>query len=272
MANESPLSDIRFLTVAEVATVMRISKMTVYRLIESGELEAIRVGRSFRIPEQAVSYYLVEPMAVGEAPVIQRFSARSSPRMVDRPGAAGMAGFRRTARRDELHVYIYIDTDDDEKIGKIEALTDELVDLLGFDGPLDSRSERGSWIRKSTARIKDGLTSSDVRVRIANLEQMAALYAVDDKQAQVDSKFADVLFRLIDSLKDVPSGCIRAGSTLLVKYEVNGRSIIQSRKLTASETRALEKYPEMQNDPVTLMGALALAVGRLEEESKVEST
>jgi excisionase family DNA binding protein len=44
--------------VAEVATIMRVSKMTVYRLVHSGELEAIRVGRSFRVPEQAVNQYL----------------------------------------------------------------------------------------------------------------------------------------------------------------------------------------------------------------------
>ena len=58
MAGEPPLSDVRFLTVAEVATIMRVSKMTVYRLVHSGELEAIRVGRSFRVPEQAVNQYL----------------------------------------------------------------------------------------------------------------------------------------------------------------------------------------------------------------------
>jgi excisionase family DNA binding protein len=59
-ASETPLSDVRFLTVAEVATIMRVSKMTVYRLVHSGELEAIRVGRSFRVPEQAVNQYLRE--------------------------------------------------------------------------------------------------------------------------------------------------------------------------------------------------------------------
>jgi len=57
-ASEPPLSDVRFLTVAEVALIMRVSKMTVYRLVHSGELEAIRVGRSFRVPEQAVNQYL----------------------------------------------------------------------------------------------------------------------------------------------------------------------------------------------------------------------
>lgn len=49
------LSQMRFLTVGEVAQMMRVSTMTVYRLVHSGELPAVRFGRSFRIPESAVS-------------------------------------------------------------------------------------------------------------------------------------------------------------------------------------------------------------------------
>ena len=56
MAGE--FKDVRFLTVAEVATIMRVSKMTVYRLVHGGELPAVRVGRSVRVPEQAVHDYL----------------------------------------------------------------------------------------------------------------------------------------------------------------------------------------------------------------------
>jgi excisionase family DNA binding protein len=48
------LTDVRFLTVAEVADMMRVSKMTVYRMVHSGELPAIRFGRSFRVPDSAV--------------------------------------------------------------------------------------------------------------------------------------------------------------------------------------------------------------------------
>lgn len=49
---------VQFLTVAEVASLMRVSKMTVYRLVHSGELPALRVGKSFRVPEKAVHDYL----------------------------------------------------------------------------------------------------------------------------------------------------------------------------------------------------------------------
>ena len=52
------VSEVKFLTVAEVASTMRVSKMTVYRLVHSGALEAVRVGRSFRVPERAVQDYL----------------------------------------------------------------------------------------------------------------------------------------------------------------------------------------------------------------------
>ena len=52
------ISEVRFLTVAEVASVMRVSKMKVYRLVHAGDLTAVRVGRSFRVPEDAVNEYL----------------------------------------------------------------------------------------------------------------------------------------------------------------------------------------------------------------------
>ncbi len=58
MSTDRPFGDVSFLTVAEVATIMRVSKMTVYRMVHSGELPAARVGRSFRVPESAVQDYL----------------------------------------------------------------------------------------------------------------------------------------------------------------------------------------------------------------------
>lgn len=58
LASVDGLSQVKFLTVAEVATIMRVSKMSVYRLIHAGDLEAARFGRSFRVPEKAVDDYL----------------------------------------------------------------------------------------------------------------------------------------------------------------------------------------------------------------------
>ena len=60
MAENPPgdMSEAHFLTIAEVAAKMRVSKMTVYRLVHGGELPAVRVGRSFRVREEDANDYL----------------------------------------------------------------------------------------------------------------------------------------------------------------------------------------------------------------------
>lgn len=50
----------RFLTVTEVADVLRVSNMTVYRLINAGQLPAVRVGKSYRLREDDVDKYLAD--------------------------------------------------------------------------------------------------------------------------------------------------------------------------------------------------------------------
>jgi excisionase family DNA binding protein len=52
------ITSTRYLTVREVASTLRVSNMTVYRLINSGDLRAVRVGKSFRLREDDVNGYL----------------------------------------------------------------------------------------------------------------------------------------------------------------------------------------------------------------------
>ena len=58
MADSGPLGGDRLLTVAEVAEHMRVSNMTVYRLIKGGTLPALRVGKNYRIRARDLASYL----------------------------------------------------------------------------------------------------------------------------------------------------------------------------------------------------------------------
>jgi excisionase family DNA binding protein len=58
MAEAQPFVTGALLTVAEVAGGMRVSNMTVYRLIKSGELPAVRVGKGYRIRESELQRFL----------------------------------------------------------------------------------------------------------------------------------------------------------------------------------------------------------------------
>ncbi len=56
------------LTAADVADELRVSTMTVYRLVRRGHLPAVRVGRNYRIRRRDLTAYLegqtVEPISV----------------------------------------------------------------------------------------------------------------------------------------------------------------------------------------------------------------
>jgi excisionase family DNA binding protein len=53
-----PFTEARLLTVNEVAGLLRVSRMTVYRMIKEGEMPAVRVGRGYRLREDDVDTYL----------------------------------------------------------------------------------------------------------------------------------------------------------------------------------------------------------------------
>ena len=55
---QSPQAKPIFVTVGEVARHLRVSNMTVYRLISAGDLPAVRVGKSYRLREDDVDAYL----------------------------------------------------------------------------------------------------------------------------------------------------------------------------------------------------------------------
>jgi excisionase family DNA binding protein len=58
--NLQHLSRAQFLTVAEVARRLRLSDMTVYRMIKAAELPSVRVGKSYRVREEDLDAYLAK--------------------------------------------------------------------------------------------------------------------------------------------------------------------------------------------------------------------
>lgn len=48
----------QFLTPAEVAVQLRISRVTVNNLIRRGEISAVRIGRMWRVDETELNLYL----------------------------------------------------------------------------------------------------------------------------------------------------------------------------------------------------------------------
>jgi excisionase family DNA binding protein len=60
IVKREPFTEARLKTVNEVADLLRVSRMTVYRMIKTGEMPAVRVGRSYRLRSEDVDTYLTE--------------------------------------------------------------------------------------------------------------------------------------------------------------------------------------------------------------------
>jgi putative molybdopterin biosynthesis protein len=53
------------LTVEEISAVLRVSRSTTYRLIQTGVLPAVHVGRQLRVDRDALAVYLHEDASRG---------------------------------------------------------------------------------------------------------------------------------------------------------------------------------------------------------------
>lgn len=58
----------RFLTISEVAYLTRLSKATVYRLVQAHKIPAVRFGRSYRVTEAAVDEYIARCVVDEDTP------------------------------------------------------------------------------------------------------------------------------------------------------------------------------------------------------------
>lgn len=68
----------RMLTIAEVADLIRVSKLATYRLVENGQLPVQRVGKSLRVPGSGLQAYL-DTLGRAEPPVVRSTRSPGQP-------------------------------------------------------------------------------------------------------------------------------------------------------------------------------------------------
>jgi hypothetical protein len=163
----------------------------------------------------------------------------------------------------DISVAVYVDAKKGDVADRVIAAVDQLVDAMGYDGPLDEEIERGSIFRRSRAKAKQVLTSPELQTRLIKVERAIELAGLELNQAQVDQREADAVARLLSELRDVPRACVRAGSVVVAKFTTPDGPVILARTLSQIEVRAIEEFPEMQRYPEQFLEALAIAVQNL---------
>jgi excisionase family DNA binding protein len=223
-SDEALWSDIRFLTVAEAATILRVSRMTIYRLVHSGELDAIRVGRTFRIPEIAINQYLRDAYIEPDfRPRTSTKPARSSP------------------KTSPTAIRIYLTIGDNP--GPIEEAVLALLDAYGFEIEHRHAPVVGSWFREFLVRAK--ASTPPLEEQLVKVARAVELQGLDHPQSEVDLNQAEAVAKLLSSLDADSDALIQIGSVFLVKFE---RKIIV-RNLTQIELAYFNRNPALFQDP-----------------------
>ena len=166
---------------------------------------------------------------------------------------------------DEISVSVYLDTDDTDAIARVIRHVDELVEALGYDGPINSAVERGSFIRNSWAKIRRSPTSEEARKLLMDAERAAKLRYLDGKQAEVDNEIADALHKVIADLSDIPNASIQAGHILVIKHPGPEGTMLISKYLSELEVRSLERFPGILREPRKTLESLAFIVSNWKE-------
>jgi excisionase family DNA binding protein len=52
------MTQIKLLTVKEVAKLLKLNSLTVYDYIKGGKLEAVKIGRNYRVEERQLSSFI----------------------------------------------------------------------------------------------------------------------------------------------------------------------------------------------------------------------
>jgi hypothetical protein len=108
---------------------------------------------------------------------------------------------------DDMRVYIYHSTEsveDEAQFGQFLRLSNELLDLLGFEGPPDFSIRQNfltlNWHARADVRVKRGLPSSEMESRLSSLEEAVKLHNLDHEQAYEENAIAPY-FKLLESFK-----------------------------------------------------------------------
>jgi hypothetical protein len=99
-----------------------------------------------------------------------------------------------------------------------------------------------------------------VQERPIKVEGPLEVQFIDLNQAEVDSKEAEAVARLVESLADIPSAVVRVGSISMIKFSTPDGAVVQTRTLSQIEIRAMERFPETQINPRIALEALSNAV------------
>ena len=72
-----------FITIAELAKMLGISRIAVFNKVKKGQIQAVRIGRSYAIPAQNIAHILGETLTDKQRNLIEKAVAKTVKEYID---------------------------------------------------------------------------------------------------------------------------------------------------------------------------------------------
>jgi cold shock CspA family protein len=149
-----------------------------------------------------------------------------------------------------LPVSIYLEIDSGSS--DVELAVVEVLELVGLDIVESKPPVIGSWFGLRFARFRKWLSSDQADEVIARIERAVQVRLVDQPQAEVDSKQAEAVARLVSSLQPQENACVQVGSLFLLKVD----GVLVVRNLMPKEMSYLRTCSSVLATPRDVLVAL----------------
>lgn len=159
----------------------------------------------------------------------------------------------------ELHFngHLYLDTEDYLKAEESFFSYKAFAESLGFIFMNHGEFVEGSWIRRKIELVLRVFKSKEAKEIFDKGKKAIELAHLEKTQSEVNRNNAQAAAVFIESIKDISDVASIFGSLVVIKATIDGRIKLLTRVLSSNELIALEKQPELMNNPMLLMERLS---------------
>ena len=152
--------------------------------------------------------------------------------------------------------YLYLGTEDYLQAEEAFFTYKAFAQSMGFGFIQDGEFVKGSWIRRNIQMLLRVFQSKEAREIFDKGKKAIELAHLEKTQSEVNKNNAEAAASFIKAIESIPNVASIFGSLVVVKATIDGTTQLITRVLSSNELIALEKQPELINNPLLLMERL----------------
>ncbi len=150
--------------------------------------------------------------------------------------------------------HIFADTEDFGKAEKLFETTKALFEAFGFETSEEGKIKQGSWFKEKVVyKIRNVFRSKEAKELFDKTKRAIELQQIEKHQSEVNRNNMEAVAAFLNSVKEIPNVAVVMDSLIVAKATVEGVPQLVVHKMTTEQVIAVERNPELKNNPLELL-------------------